>query len=188
MSVLTLKDEILTSLKAYLAVDVSGGEWDEEPSLVLVTRVADGTSNFQPLPVPEAIWSAAPVPNVLWATAHTSQLFADRGYTWLDPDVSLLGVALFSEGWGVSTSVKSDELHQIQDYMKAGGRLADHPLGVECKMVTSVLVDGTVLMLTHFRNGETLDSNDSKDGVGSVEGRVPDGLKALLAALQGELI
>lgn len=184
MSVLTLKEEILTSLRAYLAVDVSADEWDEEPSLVLIVRGTDGTPSFDPMPIPGAIWGAAPVHNVLWATAKTTQMFTEGGHVWVQPGETLLGVALFSEGWGVSTSVKNDELQQIQDYMRAGGRLVDHPLGVECKMVTASLVDDTVVTLTHFRNGESIDSGE----VGSVEGRVPEALSAVLSAFKGEKV
>jgi hypothetical protein len=179
-----MRDEILAELRMYLAADVSGDVWDEEPTLAIVLRRPDGGFTFETVPVGD-VWGKAPVHEVLHAVAVITGRFTADRWEWLRTGEALLGVVLFSEGWGVSTKVDAGEMEAIQAYMAAGGRLADHPSGVECKMVNAVLSDGSVLMLTHFRGGETVDPNG--DG-GNVEGRVPDALREVLAAFQGEKV
>ena len=180
---MTMRDEILRVLREYLSADVSVDEWDEPPSLSLILRGPDEAVIFEPMPVGEDIWNMGPVHRVLEVVATVTRETTGRGWQWLSEDESLLGVALFSEGWGVSTTVQAGELSKIEKYMAAGGRLADHPAGVECKMISAALTDGSSLHLTYFRDGEFVDTNDK--GGGEVAGRVPDGLNAILAAFSG---
>jgi hypothetical protein len=176
-----LKDEVLTVLREYLAVDVHADEWDEPPSLSIIIRGTDGVPNFERMPVSLDAWEAAPVHKVLWATTQVTRMATERGWQWTDPGEEILGVALFSEGWGVSQKTPGPEVDALAAYMDAGGRLADHPLGVECKMVNAVLMpDGEIVMLTHFRSGEQVDPNDG----GDLSGRIPDALRDLLRAFQ----
>ena len=178
-----MKDEILRMLREYLSADVSLDEWDEPPVLSMILKGLDGAPIFEPMPIGD-IWGTAPVHHVLEVVATVTRETTGRGWQWLSEGESLLGVALFSEGWGVSTTVQAGELSRIEKYMAAGGRLADHPAGVECKMVSAVLTDGSSLHLTYFRDGEFVDTNDKGDG--EVAGRVPDGLNAILAAFSGD--
>lgn len=173
-----MRDEIETVLTEYLAVDVKADTWDEAPGLSLIIRAADGAPRFELMPVGEEIWSRGHVHEVLRAVSHATRTFTAGGWNWLQPGEELLGVALFSEGWGVSSKSTGQEWEEVQTYMENGGRLADHPAGVECKMVSAALTSGESVMLTYFRHGEQIEPSPDTE----VQGRIPEGLQRLLAA------
>jgi hypothetical protein len=176
-----VKDDVLTMLKEFLTLDVQGDEWDETPWLALVVRDNDGKVVLERMPVEEQMWSIAPVYRVVQAIADTTRSFTEKGWMWSEDAGRLLGVVLFSEGWGISVSATGDEMKSVQNYMESGGMLANHPLGIECKMVTAVLATGEWAMTTYFRNGETVDNEYQ----GGPEGRVPEALHELLEAFVG---
>lgn len=181
----TMRDEILRMLHERLAADVRADEWDEPPSLSLILMGSSGTVIIEPMPITQEIWNLGPVHRVLDIVAEVTRSAAESGWQWLEEGQSFLGIFLFSEGWAVSSTIEADDLPRIQEYMAAGGRLADHPAGVECKMISALLTDGSSLHLTHFRNGETIGPKDGEETGHEVAGRVPDGLSAVLAAFTG---
>lgn len=178
-----MRDEILRSLKEQLDANVRNDEWDEPPLLCMIVRGTGGMLMFEPMPV-GSIWDKGPVHQILHVIAHITRSTSNSGWKWLQEDEALLGVALFSEGWAVSSDVKEGDYATIQAYMEAGGRLADHPSGVEVKTVNAVLTDKSMLMLTHFRGGETIAPNEG-DVSHQVSGRIPDGLSEILDAFTG---
>lgn len=176
-----MRDEVLTALKDYLDADVKADKWDEPPILSLILKGPSDMLMFEPMPV-GPVWDRGPVHHVLHVVANVTRRTVERGWQYTAVTERIIGVALFSEGWAVSASVKEGEYADIQKYMEAGGRLADHPAGIEVKTVNAVLTDGSMLMLTHFRNGETISPSEEEDGTHEVAGRIPDGLQEVLAA------
>src|SRR4051812_23874897 len=111
-----IRDEVLNVLREYLAVDVQADQWDEVPELSLILRGTDGIPSFEQMPVGVEVWTRAPVHQVLWAVAETTKMVTQRGWQWLQPGEELLGVAMFSEGWGVSSQVKDGEFDALRAY------------------------------------------------------------------------
>jgi len=167
------------ALARYLDVDVAADRWDEEPSLALIFKDPEGVVCFAPVPLGQGVWGAAEPHKVVWAAGQVAlDLHRLSGWSPMEEGETLLGVVLFSEGWGVSSSAP-DAATALMEWTQAGKRLVDHPLAVEFKMVSAVLTDGTVVMLTHQRGGVT----ESKPAHG-VEGRIPDALRKALADFQ----
>jgi len=173
-----VKDTIQETLTQYLNLDAATGEWDEEPNLALIVQGADGEVTFAPVPVGTEAWSAAPPYQVVWAAGETARLVhSTTGWSPLEKGESLLGIALFSEGWGLSA--KADDANALKEWVEGGGQIMNHPDRVEFKMVTALLTDKTTIMLTHPRGGSTEVMDE-----GAIEGRIPDSLGKALTAFQ----
>lgn len=165
------------ALRRRLDEDVARDVWDEEPRLALIIETAAGDIAFADVPVTSRTWGMAePFQIIRLAALFTSEV----GWgSLLNPGDSLVGAVLFSEGWGVSSD-KPEAAAALMEWTKAGKRLVDHPLAVEVKMVSAVLVDGSSVMLTYGRRGVELP--DTKQA--NVEGRIPDALREALTAFQ----
>jgi len=87
----------------------------------------------------------------------------------------LLGVALFTEGWGVTQNDRASAA-LIEAWLQEGHRLVEHPLAIEVKMVTAVFPDDEPIMLMHARGGAKMPEAD----LGEITGRVPDALNYVL--------
>jgi len=167
------------ALARYLDVDVAADKWDEEPSLALIFKDPEGVVCFAPVPLGQGVWGAAEPHKVVWAAGQVAlDLHRLSGWSPMDEGETLLGVVLFSEGWGLSETNPA-EGGLLRRWVESGNRIAEHPQRVEFKLVSAVLTDGTVLMLTHQRGGVT----ESKPASG-VEGRIPDSLRKALRDFQ----
>jgi hypothetical protein len=166
---------ISEALTRYLDIDVAADVWDERPSLALIYQDAEGVVCFGPVPLGESVWGTAPPHQVVWAAGEIARdLHRAAGWSPFEDGETLLGLVLFSEGWGV-TGKPDDGLREYAEHH----RISDHPDRVEMKMVSAVLTDDSVIMLTHARGGKT----EASPTIG-VEGRIPDALRSALTAFQ----
>lgn len=169
---------ISEALARYLDINVAADQWDEQPSLALIIQDAEGVVDFSPVPIGEEAWSAAPPHLVVVAAGHTALALSRMlGWSPTSNGETLLGVVLFSEGWALSG--KADDEGALREYAE-NHSIANHPERVEMKMVSAVLTDDTVLMLTHPRGGAT----EIKPPYHAIEGRIPDALRRALTAFQ----
>jgi len=177
---MTEREVIQEALQAQLDADVASDEWDVPPHLALIVRV-DGDLKFAPVPIEEETWGVAEPHRVIHAAADAAQQVHQRtGWTPFGPGQVLLGVAMFNEGWGVTENSR-EAAAVLQAWMSDGHRLVDHPLSIECKLVSAVLADDLPIMLMHGRGDVSMPSTDT----GEVEGRVPDALAHMLNVFMG---
>lgn len=166
------------ALRRYLDEDVAGDVWDQEPTLALIIESAAGEIAFADVPVTSRTWEMAEPFQIIRLAA---QFAAEVGWgNPLNPGDSLVGAVLFSEGWAVSSDAP-EAAAALMEWTKAGKRLVDHPLAVEVKMVSAVLVDDSSVMLTYGRGGVALPNTKQAN----VEGRIPDALRVALTAFHG---
>jgi len=172
----TERDVIQEALQRQLDADVAIDVWDEPPNLALIVREGDGPPRFAPMPIDEETWGVAEPHRVMRAAAAAARTVHERtGWTPFEPGQELLGVAFFTEGYGLTQNDK-ESAAIIQAWMRDGHRLSEHPLSIEVKLVTAVLADDLPIMLMHGRGGTPLPSSD----MGEVEGRVPEALTFVL--------
>lgn len=177
---MTERAAIQDALQRQLDAEVATDEWDLPPHLVIIVQV-DGQLKFAPVPIDEATWGVAEPHRVINAAADAARQVHQRtGWTPFEPGQVLLGVAMFNEGWGVTENSR-EAAAVLQAWMNDGHRLVDHPLSIECKLVSAVLADDLPIMLMHGRGGVDLPSTDT----GEVEGRVPDALSHMLNIFMG---
>ena len=175
-----MSEAIREALQQYLDVDIAADEWDEPPSLVLIVQRSDGTTEFVPVPVGDEGWAAGEPYRVVIATADATRILHERtGWTPFVAGEELLGVALFTEGWGLAQN-NPVEVAGVEKWLKRGHRLSEHPLAVEVKLVTAVFADDPPIMLTHARGNVPLPQDD----LGEVGGRVPEALRYLFWTFQ----
>lgn len=174
----TTNDAISEALARYLDIDVAADVWDEQPSLALIIQDAEGIVCFSPIPVGDQAWGEAEPYRVVWAAGQIArQIHSLSGWSPVRDGEALLGIVLFSEGWALSG--KPDDEGALREYAE-NHRIAEHPERVEVKMVSAVLADDTVLMLTHPRGGAT----EIQPTYHGIEGRIPDALRQALTAFQ----
>jgi len=170
-------DAIREALQQYLDVDIAADIWDEEPNLVLIIRGTDDVLDFSEVPIDSDGWAAAEPYLVIRAAADAATLLHARtGWSPFVTGEELLGVAAFTEGWGLSER-DAEAIAQVQDWMQKGHRLSEHPLSVEVKVVTAVFVSGDPIMLVHARGGVPMPETDE----GDIGGRMPDALVYFLS-------
>jgi hypothetical protein len=168
---------IQEALTQFLNIDVASGEWDEPPSLVLIVQNRDGSVTFDPVPVGEA-WGAAPPYMVIVAAGQSARKVHEiTGWSPLEKGENLLGIALFSEGWGLSADAADADA--LKAWVEAGNKIEGHPNRVEFKMVTALLTDENTIMLTHERGGKVEVMKE-----GTMEGRIPESLRRALSDFQ----
>jgi len=171
---------IQEALQAHLDADVAADEWDLPPHVALIMQI-DDRLQFAPIPIDDETWEVAEPHRVIRAAADAARTVNQRtGWTPFEPGQTLLGVAMFNEGWGVTENSR-EAAAVLQAWMNDGHRLVDHPLSIECKLVSAVLADDLPIMLMHGRGDISLPSTD----MGEVEGRVPDALSHMLNIFMG---
>lgn len=175
-----MRSEIQEALQRQLDADVATDEWDEPPHLVLIVQ-ENGRLRFAPVPIDDETWGVAEPHRVIRAAADAARTVNQRtGWTPFEPGQVLLGVALFNEGWGVTENTR-EAAEVLTAWMSEGHRLVDHPLSIECKLVSAILADDLPIMLMHGRGDVSMPGTDT----GEVEGRVPDALAHMLNIFMG---
>lgn len=176
---MTTTTAVRERLQGVLDLAVASDEWDLAPTLAILLDGPDGEVLIEPIPLPNEMWdSVSPHQVVIAAGKSFAAMHEAIGWTpFLDDTVTLRGVVLFSEGWAVSEHSR-EAAEALQAWMAAGHRLSEHELAVEVKMVSAVLVDDSLVMLTYARNQTPFPEGEA------TEGRIPDSLRELLDVLK----
>jgi hypothetical protein len=171
---------ITEALARYLDIDVAADNWDEPPSLALIIENPEGIVDFAPVPITGEMWAKAEPWRVVVAAGKAAVAMREGfNATPLSEGDTFTGIVLFTEGWGLSEAT-TDKAQDLTRWLRAGGRIENHPDRTEYKLVNALLTDGSLIMLTHARGGKTV----SDPAYQAVEGRIPDALRSALIDFQ----
>lgn len=162
---------------------INRGEWDEHPMLFVIKRESNGEHRTVLLHIPLDVWAH-------YGHAVTVMEILSLGYTMPGaPTPPFIGVSegddvvalvCFTESWTISVEAGVDAMAELSAWMDAGHTISDHPNRIEAKSITAITVEDETAMLNYNRGAE---APVPVTGV-TLEGRVIDGMRQLLAALR----
>lgn len=182
-------DLMTTVVGAALRHRIEDGEWDVSPTLLVVAEVPapDGRKDraafiTEPMTIPP---TDVPLPSLLRLIAEIIDV-----ETVSPPErwQRAVGLVLMAEAYSLSIPAEAteDEAASVLRWVGAGNSPADHPWGVETKMVNALDCHGTVYVSEYLRDRPTEDEPQvltTFDDVRELQGAVPDAMHAALAAI-----
>lgn len=143
-------------------------DWDAMPTVFLFYREGGETRSI----IVGLAGLEAPLPASLYGMGEAIIMANSSPF----PDMpDFIGLCVRSEGYGISMD-KGDP-NEIQAFLDRGGRIADHPLGVEVLSVLGIDADG--VYAAGYRRGDP-EATVMPD---QVEGRLIDGVRRLYEGL-----
>lgn len=146
-------DAVRSYLELYL---LQRQEWEEAPELGVLTTPIDNSVTGYAFPIPEGTWDAMNEPGkvlrllarLLWKEARTDHaLLRPIDRTQL---ADMVGVYFRHEGWAPPKGQEMRALHSHAEGLPF--RFEDAKDRRECRAITGVMVDGSVVRATQFRD------------------------------------
>lgn len=144
-------------VRAYMSLYVAERtEWNEPPELGVLRTPYEGSVTGYALPIKEATWDANQDPGkvldtlvrVLWTEARTDHALlreVDRSYL-----ADMVGVYFRTEGWAPPKGKEAVALAAMRSGMPYRFEHTDDRR--ECRMITGVMIDGSVVRATEYRD------------------------------------
>lgn len=180
-------DKTLDMLAAVVGAEAALDEWDAPPSVALIVTQDDGRNELVRFPLSHEFWTQGPVYLLLHGIAGTvREMLPMEMVREMVPDLRhLVGVALFTEAWGLKASADTpiEERKAQQEWAEEHG-ISGHPDRVEMKVLTAVGRDGIRYVVEHTR-GDTQPSGATAGSPDELNGRVMDALQDILDAYVG---
>lgn len=146
-------DAVRSYLELYL---FERQEWNEPPELGVITTPYGGSAGSYAFPIPEGTWDAMSNPSrvlkllsrLLWKEARTDHALlrpVDRSEL-----ADMVGVYFRHEGWAPP---RGQEMAALRNHAQGlTHRFEDHKDRRECRAITAVMIDGSVVRATQFRD------------------------------------